>query len=57
MDAGYGNDTELRTAITGLGMSYMAGILTTTTVWPPGTAPLLPQTRYGRDTPNGKFFI
>ena len=51
MDAGYGNDTELRTAITALGMSYVAGILTTTTVWPPGTAPLLPQTRSGRGRP------
>ena len=51
MDAGYGNDTELRTAITALGMSYVARILTTTTVWPPGTAPLLPQTRSRRGRP------
>src|SRR3954447_21371875 len=29
MDAGYGNDTELRTAITALGMSYVAGIAAT----------------------------
>ena len=51
MDAGYGNDTALRTALTALGMSYVAGILTTTTVWPPGTAPLLPKTRSGRGRP------
>jgi len=51
MDAGYGNDTGLRTAITALGMSYVAGILTATTVWPPGTAPLLPQTRSERGRP------
>jgi SRSO17 transposase len=51
MDVGYGNDTDLRTAITALGMSYVAGILTTTTAWPPGTAPLLPQTRSGRGRP------
>ena len=51
MDAGYGNDTELRTAITALGISYVAGILTTTTVCPPGTAPLLPKTRSGRGRP------
>ncbi len=55
MDAGYGNDTELRTAITALGMSYVAGILTTTTVWPPGTAPLLPQTRSGRGRPQTRL--
>ena len=51
MDAGYGNDTELRTAITALGMSYVAGIAATTTVWPPGAAPLPPQTRSGRGRP------
>jgi len=55
MDAGYGNDTELRTAITALGMSYVAGILTTTTVWPPGAAPLLPQTRSGRGRPQTRL--
>jgi SRSO17 transposase len=51
MDAGYGNDTELRTAITALGMAYVAGIVATTTVWPPGAAPLLPKTRSGRGRP------
>jgi SRSO17 transposase len=51
MDAGYSNDTELRTAITALGISYVAGIAGTTTVWPPGAAPLLPQTRSGRGRP------
>ena len=55
MDAGYGNDTELRTAITALGMSYVAGIAATTTVWPPGAAPLLPQTRSGRGRPQTRL--
>jgi SRSO17 transposase len=55
MDAGYGNDTELRTAITALGMSYVAGIVGTTTVWPPGGAPLLPQTRSGRGRPQTRL--
>ena len=40
MDAGYGNDTELRTAITTLGLRYAAGIGPNTSVWPPGTGPL-----------------
>src|SRR6201993_322233 len=40
MDAGYGNDTELRTAITALGLRYVAGIGPNTSVWPPGTGPL-----------------
>jgi SRSO17 transposase len=51
MDAGYGNDTELRTAITGLGMSYVAGIAATTMVWPAGTAPLPPQCRFRGKSP------
>jgi SRSO17 transposase len=55
MDAGYGNDTELRAAITALGISYVAGITGTTTVWPPGSAPLPPQTRSGRGRPQTRL--
>ena len=33
MDAGYGNDTRLRTEITALGLSYGAGIGPNTSVW------------------------
>ena len=40
MDAGYGNNSELRADITALGLGYVAGILSTTTVWAPGTGPL-----------------
>jgi len=40
MDAGYGNDTELRTQLTALGLRYAAGIGPKTSVWPPGTGPL-----------------
>jgi SRSO17 transposase len=40
MDAGYGNDTKLRREITTLGMSYVAGIGSNTSAWPPGTGPL-----------------
>ena len=40
MDAGYGNNSELRADITALGLAYVAGILSTTTVWAPGTGPL-----------------
>jgi SRSO17 transposase len=43
LDAGYGNHTGLRTQITGLGLSYAAGILSHTTVWAPGTKPLPPK--------------
>ena len=40
MDAGYGNDTELRTQLTALGLRYVAGIGPKTSVWPPGTGSL-----------------
>jgi SRSO17 transposase len=39
MDAGYGTDTDLRTNIAALGLSYVAGIQPQTSVWAPGTGP------------------
>src|SRR3954463_10273801 len=51
MDAGYGSDTQLRTAITALGLSYMAGILSNTSVWAQGIAPLPPKPWSGRGRP------
>src|SRR5438552_10289265 len=43
MDAGYGNHSDLRAALTALKLSYVAGILSNTTVWAPGTGPLPPK--------------
>jgi SRSO17 transposase len=40
MDAGYGNDTELQTQLTALGLLYVAGIGPNTSVWAAGTGPL-----------------
>ncbi|WP_429168962.1 transposase [Bradyrhizobium sp. i1.14.1] len=48
MDAGYGTDTDLRTGITDLGLSYVAGIQPQTSVWPPDTGPR--RRRSGRGT-------
>ena len=39
-DAGYGNGTAFRTAITELGLQYAVGIESSTTVWEPGKQPL-----------------
>src|SRR4051794_4225201 len=39
-DAGYGNDTDFRDGITAHGLPYVAGILGTTGLWPPGAGPL-----------------
>jgi SRSO17 transposase len=51
MDAGYGCNTELRSSISALGLTYVAGILPNTTVWAPGMAPLHPKSWSGRGRP------
>ena len=50
-DAGYGVDTALRTGLSQLGLTYVVGIQSTTTVWKPGEAPLPPQAYGGRGRP------
>jgi SRSO17 transposase len=51
LDAGYGNHSALRAQISALGLSYAAGILSSTSVWAPGTE-LLPAKRWsGRGRP------
>jgi SRSO17 transposase len=47
-DAGYGNNSAFRSEVTALGLTYVAGIVPTTTVWAPGTAPLPPKRWSGR---------
>jgi SRSO17 transposase len=42
-DAGYGNDTTFRDALTAMGLPYALGIRDDTTVWPPGMTPLPPK--------------
>src|SRR5438876_11079567 len=51
MDAGYGVDTDLRTSITALGLNYVAGIQSQTTVWAPGTGPRPPKKWSGHGRP------
>ena len=43
MDAGYGHSGDLRNAIGSLDLCYVAGIVSQTTVWPPGMDPLPPK--------------
>jgi SRSO17 transposase len=47
MDGAYGCDTELRSGISALGLSYVVGIPSPTTVWPPGIEPLPPKPYVG----------
>ena len=51
LDAGYGNNSELRADITALELTYVAGILSNTTVWAPGTGPLPAKKWSGRGRP------
>jgi SRSO17 transposase len=39
MDPAYGNDARLRTGVSELALSYVAGIQSTCLVWPPGAEP------------------
>jgi SRSO17 transposase len=39
-DAGYGIDSQFRAGITELGLLYIVGVQSSTSVWAPGTAPL-----------------
>jgi SRSO17 transposase len=47
-DAGYGIDTDFRDGITELGLLYVVGIQSSTSLWPQGTEPLPPKPWSGR---------
>jgi SRSO17 transposase len=51
LDAGYGNQTNLRQGISALELTYVAGILSNTSVWAPGTEPLPPKRWSGQGRP------
>ena len=51
MDPAYGNNSHLRAGMTALGVSYVAGILSNTTVWASGTGPLPAKKWSGRGRP------
>ena len=51
MDAGYGNNSDLRADIAALGLTYVAGIQSNTTVWAPGSGPLPAKKWSGRGRP------
>ena len=50
-DAGYGVDTALRDGITELGLAYVVGIQSHTSLWPPGMQPLPAKPWSGRGRP------
>jgi SRSO17 transposase len=50
-DSGYGSDTAFRVGLADLGLDYVLGIASTTSVWAPGTGPLPPKPWDGRGRP------
>jgi SRSO17 transposase len=55
-DAGYGNGTPFRAALTQLGMQYVVGIESSTSVWEPGQQPLpAPPRKPGRGAPTKRL--
>jgi len=50
LDAGYGTDTDFRDGITEIGLPYVVGIASSTSLWPPGEVPLPPKKWGGRPT-------
>lgn len=54
-DAGYGVDTEFRDGITELGMGYVVGIQSSTSLWSPGVAPLPIKPWSGRGRPTTRL--
>ena len=50
-DAAYGNDSGFRHAITELGLDYMVGVQSSTTVWKPGEGPLEAKPWTGKGRP------
>jgi SRSO17 transposase len=50
-DAGYGIDTAFRTGLTQMDLSYVVGIQSSISLWPPGTAPLPPKPWSGHGRP------
>jgi SRSO17 transposase len=50
-DAGYGIETAFRTDLSDLGLLYALGIQSSTSLWPPGMAPLPPKPWSGQGRP------
>ena len=51
-DAGYGDTTAFREALTAMGLAYAVGVKKETTAWPPGQAPRPPKRWMGRGRPS-----
>jgi SRSO17 transposase len=54
-DAAYGVETDFRVGVSALGLSYVLGVPSTLSLWPPGTGPLPPLPYSGRGRPSTRL--
>jgi SRSO17 transposase len=54
-DAGYGVDGAFRAGVTASGLTYVVGVQSTLSVWPPGAEPLPPKPWSGRGRPSSRM--
>ena len=54
-DAGHGNDTGFRDAVSALGLKYAMGVLSSTSLWPPDQESLAPKPNGGRGRPGTRL--
>ncbi|MFN0022645.1 MAG: IS701 family transposase, partial [Parvularculaceae bacterium] len=54
-DAAYGNDHGFRSGVTAQGLTYVMGILSTTSIWPPGDGPVEKKAWTGRGRPTSRL--
>ena len=54
-DAGYGADGAFRSAVTASGLTYVVGVQSTLSVWPPGVEPPPPKPWSGRGRPPSRM--
>jgi SRSO17 transposase len=54
-DAGYGVDGAFRAGVTASGLTYVVGVQSTLSVWPPGVEPLPPKPWSGRGRPPSRM--
>lgn len=50
-DAGYGDSTEFRDALTERGLPYVVGVMGSRCIWQPGVQPMVPQREPGKPGP------
>jgi len=54
-DAGYCADGAFRSGVMGYGLTYVVGVQSTLSVWPPGAEPLPPKPWSGRGRPPSRM--